>query len=71
MKMVDVFWSHQIPYCYFARDRLLALDRHDDINVVLRTKLPRVIRDGDRHSCYVYSTTTILGRIRSDAVHKI
>jgi len=47
MKFVDAFWSHQSPYCYFALDRLLALNERADVTVTLRPILPGVIRDGD------------------------
>ncbi|MDJ0608961.1 MAG: DsbA family protein [Kiloniellales bacterium] len=43
-KRVEVFWSHQSPYCYFALDRILALDRRADVEVVLRPVLPGVLR---------------------------
>ena len=47
MKTVEVFWSHQSPYCYFALDRLLALNGRGDVDLVLRPVLPGVIRDAD------------------------
>ena len=44
MKKVDVYWSHQSPYCYFAMDRILALNFQPDVDVVLRPVLPGVLR---------------------------
>ncbi len=44
MKTVDVFWSHQSPYCYFALDRILALRAEPGVEVVLRIVLPGVLR---------------------------
>ncbi len=43
-KRVEVFWSHQSPYCYFALDRILALDRRPDVEALLRPVLPGVLR---------------------------
>lgn len=52
IRTVEVYWSHQSPYCYFALDRVLALKEREDVDVVLRPVLPGVIRDpntfGDR-----------------------
>ncbi len=42
--VVEVFWSHQSPYCYFALDRILRLDRRPDVDVALRLVLPGVMR---------------------------
>lgn len=47
MKTVDAYWSHQSPYCYFALDRLLDLNRRADVDVVLKPVLPGVIRDAE------------------------
>ena len=44
-KSVDVYWSHQSPYCYFALDRILALNDRSDVDVVLRLVLPGVLRN--------------------------
>ena len=44
MKVVDVYWSHQSPYCYFVLDRILALQRRPDVEVILRTVHPGVLR---------------------------
>ena len=44
-KRVEVFWSHQSPYCYFSLDRLLALKARGGVDLVLRPILPGVIRD--------------------------
>lgn len=44
-RVVDVYWSHQSPYCYFALDRILALHRRGDVDVVLRLVLPGVLRN--------------------------
>lgn len=44
LKSVDVFWSHQSPYCYLSLDRLLALKVEPGIDVVLRPVLPGVLR---------------------------
>jgi 2-hydroxychromene-2-carboxylate isomerase len=44
VKLVDVYWSHQSPYCYFALDRILDLDRRPDVEVALRPVLPGVLR---------------------------
>jgi 2-hydroxychromene-2-carboxylate isomerase len=45
VKLVDVYWSHQSPYCYFALDRILALNRRGDVEAVLRPVLPGVLRN--------------------------
>ena len=42
--MVDVYWSHQSPYCYFVLDRILALQSRPDVEVKLRPVLPGVLR---------------------------
>jgi len=47
VKIVDVYWSHQSPYCYFALDRILALNRRPDVDVVLRPVLPGVLRNAE------------------------
>ncbi|MEM7226643.1 MAG: DsbA family protein [Pseudomonadota bacterium] len=44
-KRVEVYWSHQSPYCYFALDRILELDRRDGVTVELRLVLPGVLRN--------------------------
>ena len=44
MKKVDVYWSHQSPYCYFVLDRILALQSHTGVDVGLRLVLPGVLR---------------------------
>lgn len=48
MQRVDVYWSHNSPYCYLALDRILALRRRHDIHVVLRLVLPGLMRHGGR-----------------------
>ena len=45
MKIVDVYWSHQSPYCYFALDRILRLSELDDVRVELKLVLPGVLRN--------------------------
>ncbi len=45
---VDVYWSHNSPYCYLALDRILALSRQPDVDVVLRLVLPGLMRNADR-----------------------
>jgi 2-hydroxychromene-2-carboxylate isomerase len=52
MKTVEVFWSHQSPYCYFVLDRILALRSKAHMDVVLRLVLPGLIRNPDifRHA---------------------
>ncbi len=45
MKIVDVYWSHQSPYCYFALDRILQLDERKDTRVNLKLVLPGVLRN--------------------------
>jgi len=42
--VVEVYWSHQSPYCYFALDRILKLSRRLDVDVALRLVLPGVLR---------------------------
>ena len=44
-RAVDVFWSHQSPYCYFALDRILALKSRPGVEVTLRPVLPGVLRN--------------------------
>ena len=45
MRTVDVYWSHQSPYCYFVLDRILALQAHEDVDVRLRLVQPGVLRN--------------------------
>jgi len=45
LKVVDVYWSHQSPYCYFALDRILQLRSKPDITINLKLVLPGVIRN--------------------------
>jgi len=45
MKNVDVYWSHQSPYCYFALDRILRLRGRSDVDINLKPVLPGVIRN--------------------------
>ncbi len=45
---IDVYWSHNSPYCYLALDRILALGRRPDVDVVLRLVLPGLMRNSDR-----------------------
>ena len=47
IKTVDFFFSHQSPYCYFALDRLLQLNKHAGIEVNLNIVLPGVLRIPD------------------------
>lgn len=44
-KSVDIYWSHQSPYCYFALDRILALRTRPDVSISLRLVLPGVLRN--------------------------
>ena len=44
-RKIEVYWSHQSPYCYFALDRILALDARPDVEVVLRPVLPGLLRN--------------------------
>ena len=46
-KVVNIYWSHQSPYCYFALDRILALNARQDVDVILRLVLPGVLRIPD------------------------
>ena len=46
-QVVEVYWSHQSPYCYFALDRLLALGARPGVEVKLRLVLPGVLRNAD------------------------
>jgi 2-hydroxychromene-2-carboxylate isomerase len=48
MQRVDMYWSHNSPYCYLALDRILQLRRRPDVDVVLRLVLPGLMRNGDR-----------------------
>lgn len=43
-KHVEVYWSHQSPYCYLALDRILALNARPGVTVALRPVLPGVLR---------------------------
>ena len=45
MKIVDVYWSHQSPYCYFALDRILQLCERQNVQVNLKPVLPGVLRN--------------------------
>ena len=45
VKTVEVYWSHQSPYCYFALDRILALNGRPEIDVILCPVLPGVLRN--------------------------
>jgi 2-hydroxychromene-2-carboxylate isomerase len=45
MKTVDVYWSHQSPYCYFSLDRILRLRENSEVTVVLKPVLPGVLRN--------------------------
>ncbi len=47
MKIVDFFWSHQSPYCYFTLDRLIKLNKYDGVEVRLNVVLPGVLRIAD------------------------
>jgi 2-hydroxychromene-2-carboxylate isomerase len=55
LKTVDVYWSHQSPYCYFALDRILDLQCRPDVDVVLRLVLPGVLRVPD-----VFADATVI-----------
>ena len=48
IKNVDIYWSHQSPYCYFALDRILALQARQDVKASLRLVLPGVLRNPDK-----------------------
>jgi len=45
LKIVDVFWSYQSPYCYFALDRILQLGKLKNVQVELKLVLPGVLRN--------------------------
>lgn len=45
MKCVEVYWSHQSPYCYFVLDRLLELAARADVALELRLVLPGLLRN--------------------------
>ncbi len=47
MKVVDFFFSHQSPYCYFTLDRLIKLNTYKDVDVRLNVVLPGVLRIAD------------------------
>ncbi|MEX3010891.1 2-hydroxychromene-2-carboxylate isomerase [Hoeflea sp. TYP-13] len=49
-KSVDVYWSHQSPYCYFALDRILTINARPDVEMVLRLVLPGVLRNAGAFS---------------------
>jgi 2-hydroxychromene-2-carboxylate isomerase len=42
---VDVFWSFRSPYSYLATGRLVELERHYDLEVIVRPVLPLAVRD--------------------------
>ncbi|MEM7507556.1 MAG: DsbA family protein [Pseudomonadota bacterium] len=46
---VSVYWSMQSAYCYFALDRLLALEARADVAVDLRPARPGVLRQAGRY----------------------
>ena len=48
MKHVEVYWSHQSPYCYFALDRILRLHRCARVCVALKLVLPGVLRNAGK-----------------------
>ena len=41
---IDLYWSMRSPFCYLALDRLLALDRQDDVTVNVKHVWPGAIR---------------------------
>ena len=45
---VDMYWSHNSPYCYLALDRILELRRRPGVDVALRLVLPGLMRNGGR-----------------------
>ncbi len=47
-KSVDIYWSHQSPYCYFVLDRILALRARPGVRISLRLVLPGVLRNPDK-----------------------
>jgi len=48
VKHVEVYWSHQSPYCYFSLDRILSLRQRHDVTVSLRLVLPGVLRNAGK-----------------------
>lgn len=42
---VEVFWSFRSPYCYFALDRLLNIQREHQAEIVFRPVYPIAVRD--------------------------
>ena len=53
----DLFWSFRSPYCYLALDRILAIRRDYDIEVVVRPIYPMAVRQPD-----FFKNTTPLSR---------
>lgn len=49
VRKVTTYWSMQSPYCYFALDRLLALNARPDVTVELRPVRPGVLRTPERY----------------------
>ena len=47
-RTVEVYWSHNSPYCYLALDRILDLARRPDIEMKLRLVLPGLMRNAGR-----------------------
>ena len=41
---IDLYWSMRSPFCYLALDRLLVLDRQDDVTVNVKHVWPGAIR---------------------------
>lgn len=42
---IDVFWSFRSPYCYFALDRLIEMQRQYEVGITIRPVYPIAIRD--------------------------
>ncbi len=43
----DVFWSFRSPYCYFALDRLIEIQRAHDVVMTIRPVYPIAVRSPD------------------------
>ena len=42
---IDVFWSFRSPYCYFALDRLIDLERRFEMRINVRPVYPMAVRN--------------------------
>ena len=43
----DLFWSFRSSYCYLALDRVLAIRRDYDVEVMVRPVYPMAVRQPD------------------------